>query len=231
MTEVEDRAARLEKALAAIDAANAEDPNREEHEGQSYPRELLYSRRMSDWLDRLAADETPSEALQLAVRAQHLCRFRMPRGDYPMTRQGYLEWRNACKEMHASLADEILDRQGYDRQTIARVRDLILKKRFKADPEAQRLEDVACVVFLENYFASFSEQHDEEKVVNILRKTWKKMSPVGHRAALELDMDPRLATLVTRALEPPTGRSRVWSGRPRSTSATRSRPPWFAGAP
>ena len=181
--------ARFTAAIARIDAANAQDPN---------GKELLYSQRMSAWLDRVEPDA--SEALRLAARAQHIRRWTSPRSDYPMDRIGYLKWRTALYKFHAEEAGAILRAVGYDEETVARVGSLIRKERLKQDAEAQTLEDVICLVFLDNYFAEFAQQHDEGKVVNILRRTWGKMSERGRGVALTLDMPAEARRLVERAL-------------------------------
>jgi hypothetical protein len=184
--------------IAQIDAANAADPNREAYEGREEPKELLYSRRMSDWLTRLAPDA--SEELRLAARGQHICRWSIPRSSFPMDRAGYLHWRNECKRMHAEKLGEIMRDVGYADAAINRAQSLVRKERLKADPESQLLEDVACLVFLENYFAEFSRQHDEAKLIDIVRKTWKKMSPRGHEAALQLPLTDDSRRIIERAL-------------------------------
>jgi hypothetical protein len=189
---------RLAAAIAAFDAANAADPNREAAAGTTQPRELLYARRMSDWLEQLAPDAP--ESLRLAVRCQHLCRWTVPRASYPEGRDGYLRWRADLKRFHAEKAGELLRAVGYDEGTIGRVQALVRKERFKTDPEAQLLEDVACLVFLEHYFAPFAAQHPEEKILNILRKTWSKMSARGQQAALRLELAPAERSLVEKAL-------------------------------
>jgi hypothetical protein len=188
------------RAIAAFDAANSEDPNRELRDGVEQPKELAYSRHMSEWLERLAPNA--SEALRLAVRAQHIRRWTVPRSDYPMDRPGYLRWRAALAKFHAEAAGRILREAGYDEDSIRRVGSLIRKERLKLDPEAQLLEDVACLVFLENYFADFARHHDEAQVVEIVRKTWKKMSERGHAAALALPLSPHARALVEKALKP-----------------------------
>ncbi len=185
---------RFARAIAAIDAANAEDPNVE----ADGPHELVYGRSMSAWLDRLAPDA--SEALRLAVRAQHLERWRLPRRDYPEGKPGYLRWRSELGRRHAERAGEILADAGYDAATIARVRSLIRKEGLKTDPETQALEDTACLVFLESELASFATGRDPDKVVDIVRKTWRKMSPRGHAAALTIALSPDAAALVAKAL-------------------------------
>ena len=164
---------RFEATLAAFDAANAEDPNREE--GQ--PKELLYAQRMSEMLARFAPDA--SEAVQLAVRAQHIQRWKTPRSSYPMDRQGYLQWRTGLYKFHAETAGRILREAGYDEAAIERVKTAVGKKALKVNPDTQLLEDVTDLVFLEHYLAGFAARHpdyDEAKWIEIIRKTWQKMS-------------------------------------------------------
>ena len=190
--------ARFIRAIDLIDAANAEDPSREVHDDEDVPAALLYGRRMTEWLDKLYPDA--SEALQLAARAQHIRRWQVPRESYPRDRIGYLKWRTFLYGFHADQAEVILRETGYDDATISRVRSLLKKERIKTDADAQALEDVICLCFLENYFADFAPRHEEEKVIGILRKTWGKMSPVGHAAALKLEMPANARKLVERAL-------------------------------
>ncbi len=189
---------RFAAAIAGFDDANRADPNLVDFAGEKAPKELLYARQMTGWLIRLAPDA--SEALRLAVRAQHIRRWESPRSDYPRDREGYLEWRSNLARFHARVAGEILESVGYDAETIARVQALLRKERLKRDPEVQALEDVACLVFLENYFADFSKEHDPAKVVDILRKTWAKMSPAGHDAARGLQLDEGARALLDEAL-------------------------------
>ena len=186
-------------ALAEIDTANGRDPNQEsEPGGEPVAKELLYARRMTAWLERLAPDA--SEAIRLAARAQHIERWTSARADFAEGREGYNRWRRELAQFHARRAGEIMEAAGYDGPMRERVAALILKKGLKTDPETQLLEDVICLVFLENYFADFSEKHDPDKIVDILRKTWRKMSPRGHDAALALDLPAPARALVERAL-------------------------------
>ena len=191
----------LEAALAAIDAANGQDPGTIDSDGRAEPRELVYGRRMSAWLERLAPDA--GEPLRIAVRAQHIQRWKIPRGDYPQGRAGYKRWRADLARMHAELAAGIAAAAGYDPAACSRVRDLVQKRRLRTDPDAAVLEDCACLVFLEHYFADFSPRHDRAKVIDILRKTWAKMSPRGQAAALGLPLGPAERALVEEALAPP----------------------------
>lgn len=186
-------------AIARIDAAHMEDPNREVCDGVALPRELVYARRMSAWLDRLKPDA--SEALRLAVRAQHIRRWTIPRDSYPMDRAGYHRWRGVLARLHAETAGDILRETGYDESTIARVQALVRKERLKLDPETQILEDVVCLVFLENYFADFAGKHDGEELLRIVRKTWAKMSPRARETATALPVPPQARQLIAKALE------------------------------
>ena len=185
---------KFSQAMAAIDAVHAEDPEKEG--GQ--PKELVYARRMSAWLEKLAPGA--SEPLRLAVRCQHLRRWAIPRGAYPEGKVGYLRWRKEESLAHAALAGEILAQAGYDAEAVKHAQSLIKKERIKHDPEAQLLEDCACLVFLEYEFAEFAPKHDEAKLVDILRKSWGKMSPAGHKAALALQLPAPLRRIIEKAV-------------------------------
>jgi len=192
--------ARLKLAFDRFDALNAQDPHTELVEGRPEPKELIYANRMTAWLERL--EPGASVALQLAARSQHLMRWHIPRETFPKDRAGYIRWRTTLYDFHADRASEVLREVGYDDATIERVRSLIRKQDLKSDAESQTLEDVICLVFLENYFADFARDHDEEKLLKILRKTWRKMSDRGHAAAMKLNLGPRELELIAKALEP-----------------------------
>jgi hypothetical protein len=193
-----DDQSRFEEAIRRFDAANAEDPNRSSFEGKPYPKELLYAQRMTEWLKRLAPGA--SEPLRLAARCQHVRRWEIPRDSFPMDRSGYLAWRKRLYRFHADTAESILRDVGYDDSTIARVRSLLQKEKIKLDPEMQTLEDVICLVFLENYFADFARDRDEQQMLNIIRRTWAKMSQRGHEAALTLTLSDGDRALIAKAL-------------------------------
>ena len=156
----------FEAALRRFDAENARDPNREMAGGVSHPRELLFAQRLTDWVLRLCPDA--SEELRLAARCQHICRWEIPRGSYPMTRPGYLKWRADLKQFHAQKAGEILREIGYDESAVRRVQELNLKKNFPDDPETRVLEDALCLVFLQFQFAGLAAKTDEDKTINAL---------------------------------------------------------------
>jgi hypothetical protein len=189
---------RLAAAFAAIDAANERDPNRIKIDGRQESAELVYGRRMSATLARLAPDA--SAHLQIAARGQHIERWTSPRKSYPDGRAGYLKWRRDLKEFHASRVGEIMAASGYDAQDIARVGSLVRKERLKLDGEAQMLEDVVCVVFLEHYIEGFMAKTDAAKLPDILAKTWRKMSPLGHEHALRLSLPPAVPRLLEQGL-------------------------------
>ena len=189
---------KFNKAIHLFDKANSLDPNKEIFEGKEFPKELLYAIRMTNKLNVFAPNA--SEALQLTVRCQHICRWEIPRDSYEMNRVGYLNWRKDLKVFHAKKAAEILNSVGYDAETIAQVEFLLLKKQLKKNEDTQTLEDVVCLVFLEFYFLKFSEKYVEEKLIDIIQKTWKKMSEKGHDAALKLDFPKSALTLISKAL-------------------------------
>jgi len=191
-------AERLRRALAAIDAANAGDPHRLRVRGESRPKELAHAELVSEWVARLAPD--PGEALLLAARAHHLRRWAIPRSEYPAGRRGYLRWRRALQVLHAREATAILTAEGYDESTIRRVQDLVQKKHLGRDAEVQILEDALCLVFLETQLHDLGAQLDDEKLLGVLRKTLRKMSPDAIQRAGELPLDAAGRALLQRAI-------------------------------
>jgi hypothetical protein len=184
----------FETAIRRFDEENSRDPNRED--GQ--PRELLYAQRLTDWVLKLCP--AAGEALRLAARCQHICRWQSPREAYPMTRPGYLKWRADLKKFHAQKSGEILRECGYDDVTIGRVQDLNLKKDFPANPEVRVLEDALCLVFLEFQLTALAIKTDDEKMINALRKSWEKMTEAARAEALKLSYGEREKSLIQRAL-------------------------------
>ncbi|HEX3357252.1 MAG TPA: DUF4202 domain-containing protein [Tepidisphaeraceae bacterium] len=189
---------RFKAAIELFDAANREDPSHTIVDGMDHPDALLYSRRMTDGLHRL--EPNASEPLQLAARCQHIRRWQIPRSRYPMTRAGYHEWRNDLAQFHATEAASLLRQAGYDSATVIRVQSLLRKEHLKTDSDMQILEDVICLVFIEFYFSDFAKKHEEEKLIKIVQRTWKKMSPRGQAAALKLQIEPGDRWLIEKAL-------------------------------
>jgi hypothetical protein len=189
----------FEKAVARFDAENARDPNLESEGGVQHPRELLYARRLTDWVLKLAPDA--SESLLLAARCQHICRWMIPRDTYPMTRAGYLRWRNDLKQFHARKSAEILRDAGYGEAMIDKVRNLNLKKNFPAEAESRILEDALCLVFLEFQFADLARKTAPDKIINAVQKTWQKMTPAAHERALALPLGDAEKRLIQSALK------------------------------
>ena len=199
-----DESSRFDAVIATIDEANARDPKIVEIESGAVPAELLYGRRMSETLAAVAPDA--SELLRIAARGQHIERWTSPRTSYPVGRAGYLKWRNDLKDFHARRLGEIMAAAGYGPPEAARAGALVRKERLRTDPEAQMLEDVACLVFLSHYLADFlgKTDADDGKLARILAQTWNKMSAAGHAYAGKLDLPPHVLALLKRGLE--TGR-------------------------
>lgn len=186
----------LEQVFAAIDAANAQDPGRDAHTGE--PANLLYGQRMSEMLGAFKPDA--GEPVAIAARGQHIERWTVPRSDYPAGRAGYLRWRSHLKDVHARRLAEIMLGAGYDAPAIARVGQIVRKERLEYDPDAQILEDTACLVFLRFYAPEFFAKHEPAKVDGIIAKTWAKMSSEGQAAALRLPLEPAVAERISAAL-------------------------------
>jgi hypothetical protein len=188
----------FQKAIASIDVENAQDPNLELYLSKSFPKELLYSDRMYKRL--LDFERNASEEVQIAAKAQHICRWKIARESYPMDRVGYLKWREELKKFHAQTTASILEKAGYSDDFIARVCFLIEKKLLKKDSETQLLEDVICLVFLEFYLDDFVQKHNTEKLKNIILKTWNKMSEKGHQEALKINYKLENLELIKESL-------------------------------
>ena len=105
--------------------------------------------------------------------------------------------------MHARTAREVLADVGFDEATIGRVATLIRKVGLARDPEVQLFEDAICMVFFELEYADLARKHDDAKLIDILRKTWEKMSPEGREAALALSAG--MGDRERRLLESATG--------------------------
>jgi hypothetical protein len=179
---------RFDRAVAAIDAANADDPNVIVVRGESRPKELAHAELVSAWVLALRPDA--SDALRLAARAHHLRRWTVPRTSYPAGRAGYLRWRRDLHEQHAREVGQILTGVGYDDETIARVQDLVRKRGLGKDPEVQALEDALCLVFLDTQFDDLAARLDPEKLDGVVDKTLTKMSPDAIARVADLDLSP-----------------------------------------
>ena len=189
---------RFNNAVSAFDLLNAQDPNHWTVDGEAVPYELFFANRMTEWVFQLDSDA--SEAVRLAARCQHLCRWEIPRKDYPEGRVGYLTWRKDLKRFHADKSAEVLKKIGYDDSTIERVRAINLKKDLGKGPEVQVIEDALCLVFLENQFDDLIAKTDEEKMISIVKKTWAKMSDTAREKALKLTLSEGGSCLVSKAL-------------------------------
>lgn len=188
----------LDQAFSHFDVYNYRDPNVEEWNGKSFPKELLYAIRMSERLEKFAPGSP--EHIRLAVRCQHIGRWEIPRNTYPMDRKGYLQWRSALKIHHAKIAGDILKTCGYSDEMIAKVRFLLLKKELNRNAETQLVEDVICLVFVEFYLDEFASKHDDDKVVDILKKTLVKMSQRAIDEVSNIRLTPKVTELIRRSV-------------------------------
>ena len=188
----------IEEAYRRFDAANAEDPNILEIDGEPQPKELVFAKRLSDAV--LSLEPNASPALRLAARCQHIRRWEVPRSTQPMGRAGYLKWRTLLKKFHAEKSAEILRDIGFGEDIIERVQELNLKKNLNSDVDCQTLEDGLCLVFLEYQFDALIADTEEEKLLGIVRKTWAKMSPRGQQAASKIDFSESGTRVLEQAL-------------------------------
>jgi hypothetical protein len=177
---------RFARAVAAIDHANADDPNEVVVRGELRPKELAHSELATEWVHRL--DSEPSEAALLAVRAHHIRRWMFPRSSYPTGRAGYLRWRRALHRFHADEVAEILRRVGYDDPTIELVQRIVAKRDLGKDRDAQLLEDVLCLVFVETQLHDLRLRLERPKMLDVVRKTLAKMSGEAIELALTIDL-------------------------------------------
>ena len=187
-----------DRARQLIDSAHAADPALAP-DGRA--AELVYADRVEAWVVKLTPAAAP--ILRLAARCQHLERWLTPRATFPEGKVGYLNWRRSLYVKQAERARELLLSAGVTADEAAEAAVWISKSGLKTNPGTQVLEDAAVLVFLENEIGAFAAQHAEyprEKFVDILKKTWRKLSPAAQQAALGLDLPPAIAGLVREAL-------------------------------
>ncbi len=192
-----------EKAVSLMDAANNQDPNVEIDAGKKWPKELLYAHRMSEMLERF--NPQADEVAKLAIRGQHIERWKSPRDAYEMNRKGYHLWRTNLYRFHADRVGEIMAEAGYDDASIERAKKAVAKRQLRTNADTQLVEDVAGLVFIEHYMLAFAEKHpeyDEHKWIDIIRKTWRKMSAQAHEFALSgaLKLPESLVPLIQKAV-------------------------------
>lgn len=190
----------LRAAEAAIDAANADDPNSVTVRGSTEPLALVHGRLAAGWVRRLAPDAP--DTVVLAARAHHLRRWEVPRSSYPEGRAGYLRWRRDQKRRHADDVEGLLRATGHDDDAIARVQALIRRERLGTDPETQLVEDAACLVFIETQLAEVADRFDRDHLLEVIRKTARKMSPTALAAVATIDLGETERELLAAALQP-----------------------------
>lgn len=190
----------LSQVIELIDQANRLDPNIEfDNSFNPQPKEWLYAQRMSSRLKTFLPEA--SEYLRIAVHGQHIERWKSPRSDYPDGRSGYKKWRAELGLFHAKRVGELMRFVGYEPEAIERAQYLVQKRGLKRDGESQALEDVACLVFIEYYLEAFANKHDEAKLIDIIQKTWGKMSDAAHQIALSTALPGNLQSLIGKALQ------------------------------
>ena len=189
---------KIERAFELFDEYNRQDPHVLTWSGKDYPSEYFYALQLYQWVKKLAPNA--SEALLIAARCQHIGRWKIPRTQYPGGKAGYLRWRTDLAKFHALTAETLLLEAGYKDETIHEVRNIVLKQNLKTDEDVQVMENALCLVFLEFQFEEFISKHDEEKVIRIIQKSWKKMSEPGRNAALALNFSPIEKQLLKKAL-------------------------------
>lgn len=180
----------FEKVIQKIDEFNRQDP---------FGRELTYSLHLTEWILRL--DPKASLFLRIAARGQHMGRWTVPRESYPDGRQGYLKWRTDLKKFHAQKVSDLMKVCGYENEDIQKVSEIILKRDLKNNPDAQTMEDAVSLVFLEKQYLEFKKKTPEDKMKDILKKTWRKMSPRGQSFALQLPLPPQELEFIKSAIE------------------------------
>jgi hypothetical protein len=190
---------RLQHAFEQFDNYNKTDPTIFEWEGISYPQEYVLAIKLYDWVLKL--DPDAGEELLLASRCQHIGRWEIPRDSYPEGREAYLRWRSDLAKYHAEVATAILQDAGYDEQQIARVRQILLKQKMKVDADVQTMENALCLVFLEFQYEDFFPKHEQDKLVNILKRSLLKMDAHGHKFALSLNYSIKGLYYINEALK------------------------------
>ena len=191
------RSERYRAAIAAIDAANAEDPNRIIWRGEQHVKELLHVQMMTDWV--LELDPDADELQLIAARAHHLRRWKRPRSDYPDGRSGYLRWRAAAKRFHAEQVAGLLAALDFSEDEIARVGAIVRKEGLSTDPAVQTHDDALCLVFLATQLDDVAGRLGSDETVAVLTKTLPKLSPRGLEAAVNLPLDDWGRELLGRA--------------------------------
>jgi hypothetical protein len=190
---------KLQKAFTLFDDYNANDIHKDNVNGKAVAKELLYGQRMTEKLN--SYEPAAAESVKLAARCQHIGRWEIARNTFPMDKKGYLQWRSQLAIHHGKIAEKILSDCGYDQDMIDKVKSLLQKKQLHQNPDTQLLEDTICLVFVEFYLDDFANQHDDEKVIDILKKTLKKMSPRAIEAAVKIPVTEHVKGLIGKAAE------------------------------
>ena len=223
---------RFARAIAAIDAGNADDPNIVTVGSLTGPKEIVHAALVTEWVEKLHPD--PSEALLLAARGHHFRRWTMPRASAPAGRAGYLRWRRSLQEQHARELGTLLAAAGYDEATVGRVQAIVRKQGLATDPEVQALEDALCLVFLEAQLTDVAARLDSETLAHVIARTAAKMSEAGRAAIADVPLDEhargswprqpgaRWSSGISPASPRTTGRRLPPRSRPTSSASVRT---------
>ena len=188
----------LDQAFALFDAYNQTDPKTFTWDGQTYPQEYFFSLKLYDWVKKL--NPQASEALLLASRCQHIGRWEIPRNSFPEGRIAYLSWRKELMRHHTKIATGILEQVGVAPDVIEQVQNMLMKRNIKQDPDVQTIENALCLVFLQYQYEAFYPGN-EDKIVDVLKKSLLKMDAHGHAFALQLTYSETGMSFIAQALE------------------------------
>ncbi len=186
-------------AIKIFDEINSLDPNRIQFHGEDFPKEILYSNWLTLWVEKL--NPVKSDALRLASRCQHLKRWEISRDKYPEGLKGYMQWKKELLKFHADESEKVLRNLHIDESIIQQVRKINLKQDIRNNPEVQIMEDALCLVTLEFQLEEFSLKHTDEKMIEIIRKSWNKMSNSARDKAKKITYSPRVLKLVLEAIK------------------------------
>ncbi|MGZ5191670.1 MAG: DUF4202 domain-containing protein [Flavisolibacter sp.] len=189
---------RIDQAFLLFDEYNQQDPHMILWDDIKYPAEYFYALQLYNWVLKLYPDA--NETLLLAARSQHIGRWKIPRETYPDGKAGYLSWRSDMAKFHANIAGDLLIQAGYHEEEIKKLQQILLKENLKNDAEVQVMENALCLVFLQFQYEDFIQKYDEEKIVRILQKSWKKMTEPGRNFAMTLEYSAKGRQLLENAI-------------------------------
>lgn len=186
------------KAIIAIEQIHSKDITQEQHNGSLIPAEFLYGKRMLKTLELVSPES--SYAMKLAVQCQHLQRWGVPRSSYTYDRRGYHEWRREVMKYQLEQTINLLSSISIDEIDIKWIAQVINAQENKADSNGLIIMDTACLVFLKWYMEPFAKKHESEKVLDILKKTFRKMSTDAQNLISKLDLPESSLQVLNQAI-------------------------------